>query len=371
MFYVIAYSYSPNTADTNHNLCYLKGFSEQNIETTYVLIHPNDKRSKWEEPYNNISVMYLWERFPSIGKNIDKSLKYLSYLIFLHLILKKQDIVLLLGSTAYLHSLVKKRGVKVYHERTENPEVVKVNRNKKEYFNDCSRVDGMFVISTALRDYFISKGVSQLKIHIVNMMVDATRFEGLTKQGTEPYIAYCGTASNNKDGVDELIKAFAITEHRHQEFKLYIIGQTPSKDQYFSNNELVKTLNIEDKVVFTGVIPSNKMPQLLKNARILALDRPDNIQAKYGFPTKLGEYLLTENPVVVTRVGDIPFFLNHGDNALIAEPQNPQDFSDKLCWLIEHPDEARKIGARGKNVAMNQFNYLIESKKIISVILAD
>ena len=48
---------------------------------------------------------------------------------------------------------------------------------------------------------------------------------------------------------------------------------------------------------------------------MLVLARPDNIQAKGGFPTKLGEYLATGNPVVVTKVGEIPNYLIDGVNA--------------------------------------------------------
>ena len=107
---------------------------------------------------------------------------------------------------------------------------------------------------------------------------------------------------------------------------------------------------------------------MLKNATILALDRPNNLQAKYGFPTKLGEYLQTGNPVVITRVGDIPIFFKDGESALIAEPENPESFAEKLCWAIEHPVEAREIGIKGKHVADIHFNSLLETKKIINVI---
>ena len=204
---------------------------------------------------------------------------------------------------------------------------------------------------------------------MINMIVDTSRFLGIEKQSSEKYIAYCGTASNNKDGVDELIRAFAILVSKHPDYKLYIIGNTPSKDQRFGNLELVKSLGIEKNVVFTGIVSRDEIPQLLKNAEILALDRPDNLQAKYGFPTKLGEYLLTGNPVVVTNVGDIPLFLKNGISAFIADPQNAQSFADKLCWVIEHPKEAKVVGENGKRIAEMSFSYLTETKKLVNIIL--
>ena len=106
--------------------------------------------------------------------------------------------------------VVKRKGVKVVHEKTEHPDVYSFKGfNVERYKREVVKVDGMFVISTALKDYFVSCGLPKEKIEIVNMTVDSNRFVGLTKQPSEKYIAYCGTASNNKDGVDELIKSFA------------------------------------------------------------------------------------------------------------------------------------------------------------------
>ena len=120
---------------------------------------------------------------------------------------------------------------------------------------------------------------------------------------------------------------------------------------------------------FKGVIPAEQMPQMLKNACVLVLARPDSLQAQCGFPTKLGEYLLTGNPVVVTRVGDIPLFLENQKTALLAEQRNPGDFAEKVLWAIEHPKEAELIGLAGREVALKEFNYRTETKKILNIIV--
>ena len=113
------------------------------------------------------------------------------------------------------------------------------------------------------------------------------------------------------------------------------------------------------------------MPQILKNAKVLALDRPKNKQADYGFPTKLGEYLLTENPVVVTKVGTIPDFLEDGVSALMSEERNPEEFASKICWALEHPDEAAIIGRAGAEVAMKYFNAQIEGDKMYNIMFGN
>ena len=371
MFYFVIFSYSPNTAPTNRAIGIWKALSEMRIPTRVVFFAPNKHLSRFNENLPNIDFVYLWDNHYI---NIPK-LKLLPLRLYLHQFvrrLKINDKVYVYGFPELVVALSKRNDIEVYEERTEHNEAsfISIIRKTKipEFLEACRRISGMFVISQGLKQYYIENGCQPDRVHILNMFVDTTRFQGLKKQPSEPYIAYCGTASNNKDGVDQLIKAFAIVVKKHPNYKLYIIGNTPSKQQRFNNFELVKNLGIENNVVFTGVVSSSEIPQMLKNATILALDRPNNLQAKYGFPTKLGEYLQTGNPVVITRVGDIPLFLKDGESALIAEPENPDSFAEKLCWAIEHPVEAREIGIKGKQVADIHFNSIFETKKIISVI---
>lgn len=371
MFYFVKFSYSPNTAPTNRVIGIWKALSEMGIQTRVVFFAPDKHFSRFNENLPHVDFEYLWDRnYINLPK-----LKLLSLRLYLHQFvhrLKPGDKVYAYAFPELVVALSKRNDIEVYEERTEHNDASFVSFIKKTpisvFLDACRRISGMFVISQGLKQYYIENGCQPDRVHVLNMIVDTARFQGLKKQPSEPYIAYCGTASNNKDGVDQLIKAFAIVVKKYPKYKLYIIGNTPSKQQRFDNFELVKNLGIENNVVFTGVVSSSEMPQMLKNATILALDRPNNLQAKYGFPTKLGEYLQTGNPVVITRVGDIPIFLKDGESALIAEPENPESFAEKLCWAIEHPAEARKIGINGKHVADIHFNSILETKKLISII---
>lgn len=376
MFYIIYSSYSPNTAATNRMLSFIRAYDELSIKGTVVFVSPNQGYDRIDKQYKNLSIRYLWKRFPLsqrrtlISRAYERIYRDIAYHRFIHS-LKKGDNVLLYDPHKALKDLVKKKGIKVYHERTENPMVVPISEVKEQqlYLEACKKVNGLFVISTALKRFFINIGVDERKIKIVNMTVDQSRFTNLKKQSNkEKYIVYCGNGTNNKDGMDELIKAFAITHQTHPEVKLYIVGPMPDKQDEAGNLKLIDDLGIKDNVVFKGIQPANAIPQILKDATICALDRPDSVQAQNGFPTKLGEYLLSETPVVVTKVGDIPLFLKDKENAMLAEQRNPEDFSNKMNWLLDHPKEAASIGTNGADLARRSFNPIIEAEKIVNVI---
>ena len=200
------------------------------------------------------------------------------------------------------------------------------------------------------------------------MFADKKRYDGLLKQSCERFIAYCGTITYGKDGVDDLIKAFQIVHQTEDNIKLYIIGPFLDEETSVKCKELVARLQLSDWVVFKGVIPYTQLPQMLVNSELLLLARPDNIQAKYGFPTKLGEYLLTGNPVVVTDVGNIKDFLKDGQSAYITTPNNYQDFASKIIEAFLDYPHSLSIGDEGRRVALLHFNNVRETNKIVKVL---
>ena len=374
MIYFLNFSYCPNTAPENRLQGYYHALDKMNVKATVVYIHPDNHCSRNSTKYKNISTEYLWNPYmPYRGP-----FRRLTLFRYIHRFLnrlKEGDIVYTYSLSLLTKMCEEVNGVSVFAERTEHPEATVAFPNPllalsdAEIITTINHLSGLFVISNPLREYYENLGIDPSKIHVLNMTVDVERFKNIKKAACrEKYIAYCGNVSNNKDGVDILIKSFALVCKKRPDIKLFIIGKTPSQTEASDNLRLIKSLGIEERIVFTGVVSSEQMPQLLKDAVVLALARPDNLQAKYGFPTKLGEYLLTENPVVVTSVGDIPLFLKDGVSALISEPSSVEMFAEKLLWALENPGEASVIGKAGAAVAAEFFNSDIETKKLLSVI---
>lgn len=365
---ILVSAYKPNSAPTNRLLSFLRGFSELEVETEVVFVYPNNVSDRLEcYSLPHLKVRYLWDGYNCRNKLYKYIRSFMDVKNWVSSLCAGES-VFLFGSSEYLPILANRKDIRIFQERTEHPDINPLVPSflQNRYLRSCRKLSGMFVISTALKQVYGQLGVTN--IHIINMTVDAGRFKDLTKHHAAPYIAYCGTASNNKDGVDDLIKAFAILNKSYPNIKLKIIGKAPSKDEESGNFRLAECLGISDKVEFVGVIPAPEMPQMLKDATIVALARPDSLQAKCGFPTKLGEYLLSENPVVVTKVGDIPLFLRDGKTALLSKDRCPEEFASKMIWVLEHPEEAKMIGKRGAEVALKEFNYLSETKKIVNVI---
>lgn len=252
-------------------------------------------------------------------------------------------------------------GVKVFHERTELPYIYSTNKAILDVYlkKYLPKFDGIFVISDKLVNYMQQFNYATKKLLTV---VDLSFFS--TNKPSPypfPYIGYCGTITGNKDGVPILIEAFASIADRFPALKLVLVGNNSNKGSIKETLDAITHFNITDKVIFTGLIERDMMPVVLCNAEILVVSKPDNEQNSGNFPIKIGEYLATGVPVVVTSVGEIPMFIKDGVSGYLAEPGSATSFAKKMEEALANPGQSKAIGQNGKKIAQEMFDYKIQA----------
>jgi len=205
---------------------------------------------------------------------------------------------------------------------------------------------------------------------VVNMTVEIDRFK-IRETKVQKCICYAGNMGmNNKDGIFDLILAFARIAYNHKDWSLKLIGDVSNIDpkQKQSIKNILDEYKIKDRVIFVGKANYEEIPNLLSQASILALTRPSNIQSEVSFPTKLGEYLAAGKPVLVTKFGEIEKFIINKFNGYLADPSNIEDISKQFDYIISHPEEWGYISNNAQKLVFEQFNYVTEAKKIINYI---
>lgn len=193
------------------------------------------------------------------------------------------------------------------------------------------------------------------------MTVDLSRFD-LKKSPIDRYIAYCGSSSFVKDGVDILIKSFSLITSKYPNLKLKIAAFMEADGVKML--ALIKELHLQDKVEYVGELSRDEIPAFVTNAELLVLPRPDSKQAQGGFPTKLGEYLATGNPVCATNVGEIFNYLEDKESAFMAVPGSIDSFVLSLNMALSDRANAKRVGLNGRKVAENQFNMDIQATRL-------
>ena len=62
-------------------------------------------------------------------------------------------------------------------------------------------------------------------------------------------------------------------------------------------------------------------------------------------------------PVVASRVGGIPSFVNHGEDGLLFDPNDEAGFIEAFKTILESPEKARDLGTAGKRKARGQYSW--------------
>lgn len=354
-----------------------KGLAEHGHRVTFLVLTPQDWQTD-EIRYEGVQYKALnnytgnnkfMQNFHEL-KAIIKARKILQQQVAQ----KQLDAVVIFTITLMpIHFLLKaahNMGIKVFHERTELPYAIASKSKRKQqmldYYlkNQLPRFDGVFVISNKLVEYIGQYNKATKKLVT---LVDLDFFQ-TTKPSPYPfpYIGYCGTISGNKDGVPILIEAFAAISNKFHTLKLVLVGNNANKAGIQETLDVINKHQLQDKVIFTGLIERDMMPVILCNAEIVVVAKPDNEQNSGNFPIKIGEYLATGVPVVVTRVGEIPLFIKDGESGYLAEPGNAESFANKMEEALGNKEKASAVGSNGRQIAENNFDY-----RIVSKIMAD
>jgi glycosyltransferase involved in cell wall biosynthesis len=163
-----------------------------------------------------------------------------------------------------------------------------------------------------------------------------------TCQEDEIKILYTGRIDIAK-GLRELVLSAANLIHQGYNIKLYITGWEEDETKPIEKLLLQIAIKngIEGKVLFSG--RKSFGPDLFKvyrNSDIYVIPSYHE-----GFPRSIWEAMASGLPVITTRVGSIPAFIE--DSAILIEPQNYLEISSAISLLIENPDIRRELIQKG------------------------
>ena len=185
--------------------------------------------------------------------------------------------------------------------------------------------------------------------------------DGIPYQERPMQIAYIGGITSIR-GAEEMVRAMEYLPLR-LEARLILAG-------VFSPPELqgkVSSLPGWKHVEYLGWQDRSGVYRVLASARVgVHVVHPiDNY--KEGYPTKVFEYMAAGVPVVVS---DFPLFreiVERTGAGLTVDPMDPKAIASAVRWLLENPDEAEKMGKRGREVVLKKYNWEREAQRLIGL----
>lgn len=162
-------------------------------------------------------------------------------------------------------------------------------------------------------------------------------------------------------GFDILLRACAVLKERNLPFTLTLAG-SGGHLLGLGNEEkhllaLRTELGLEQCVQLPGLVNHNELPALLMAHDIFVA--PCVVHAsgrRDGIPNTVIEALSYGMPVVSTNINALPEVVRHEETGLAVPPSDPAALADAIQRLVEHPEEARRLGEQGRQLARRMFD---------------
>lgn len=245
---------------------------------------------------------------------------------------------------------------------------LKVSYIYRKIKNIASIADGIVVISSHLENKFreITSGV--VPLYYMPITVDMNCYPVGPKRFGNPICLFYAGSFGKKDGVPYLLEAFDQLAARHNNIILVLTGMG-SDEAMRSVNERISASPYQDRIIYKGYLDDASYYAALNFADILCMPRIDIGYAQAGFPFKLGEYLATGKPVIASAVSDIPDILKDRQDVILVKPGEGDAIVDATEFIINDPELAFAIGARGRAIAQRLFDYRVQSKELRDFLL--
>lgn len=155
-------------------------------------------------------------------------------------------------------------------------------------------------------------------------------------------IVYSGRINKDK-GISELVDAMFLLRN-HSQFKLLVLGSSffdnAKNEDAFIRSLKDKAKSIKDRIIFTGFIPYNQVPNYLQLADIAVL--PSMWEEPFGLTVV--EAMAMGLPLITTRSGGIPEICD-GVATLIDRSDIVKGLKTAILDLYEHPGKRKQMAA--------------------------
>ncbi len=179
-------------------------------------------------------------------------------------------------------------------------------------------------------------------------------------------LIYSGNV-NEARGVFNIVNSFVELSKVRADVDLYLIGYTPI-EVFNRINEILLKEHLTDRVLILG--KNRYIKREIIDAYYNYMDIglaliPPNPHYTNKLLTKFYEYMQYGLPIVASDFPVWREFLHHNKCGITVNPGDPVNVAKTIIYLLENEEERRSMGKNGKRLIMEQYNWEIESRKLL------
>ncbi|GGJ67897.1 glycosyltransferase [Virgibacillus salexigens] len=258
------------------------------------------------------------------------------------------------------------------HELEPDPLINQSSKTKKlknEMLESMIKeIDYLITVSESIKAWHLSVNPTIPVEVIYNSPPLATDFK-LSKNGKSQLIlTFEGTINKKRGSFDKLVKIIEIV-NQQLDVKAKIIGGFKGKEAKQQLERLPD--HIQDNIQFTGWIPYEKIPQVMRDVDIgwIDLDAAHSLNNRYAMPNKFFSYLNNGIPVLVNQCEDMATFIHYYQCGYVVPKlqATARDYVEALIALSANRNELAEMKYQARNVMESTFSWEHMEKRLINV----
>lgn len=134
--------------------------------------------------------------------------------------------------------------------------------------------------------------------------------------------------------------------------RFLVIGDAVTSEHDNAKAEILAAAQAPElvgRVHFTGL--RSDVPRLLAASDVFTLP-----SYREGMPVSILEAMMMGLPVVATRIRGCREEVIDGETGFLVEPRSAEELAGALGRLLDRPEEARRLGALGRDVALREYD---------------
>ena len=237
------------------------------------------------------------------------------------------------------------------------------------------------VVSDAMRDELVGRGVDRLRILVNPNGVDADRYHPAVDGSAVrarwalhgfDVVGFIGTFGP-WHGAEVLARAFvqllAHDPQRARSTRLLMIGDGVRMTDV---RRILERGGVIDKAVLTGLVPQEEGPAHLAACDVLVsphVPNPDGTPF-FGSPTKLFEYMAMGKAIVASDLEQIGDVLEHRRTAWMVRPGDASSLADGLRAVLDDAPLRSALGVAARREAVERYTWCEHTRRTIERLAA-
>jgi len=229
-----------------------------------------------------------------------------------------------------------------------------------------SKIAGYTVTTQSMHELFKSTNKPWLEIRNT---VDISRIKDidLNKESkfVNPTVYTSGTNSDARN-VMETVQALPLIIEEYPSVNMMFVGKYQD-DLKNRINDFRIDFNLGARLIAEGMLPWKENFKRTAKAFCGCVFYENNVNNKVTLPNRLYEYMYCGLPVVATDFPELRKVINDTNCGILIDSDDPKAIAEGFIFLLNNPEEAKKMGERGKKAIEEKYGYHVDLKNTINL----